>query len=117
MTLCRGDVCVTAPILFEHVDSGFSLDVLCTVRPPPPAIVGPTVDCLNDFVNGAPVENVILISYEAPQQAAPISNDAFAIRLTNSVGDVVAERSGSPVFEKPNPPASSCNPYCTEGTL
>ena len=119
MSLCRGEVCVTARIRFDDLDGGFPLSVNCPVRPPP-TIAGPTVDCGNELIEPSKenyVENVILIEYRAPQQATPIEMDIFTIRLTNGAGDVVAERNGSPIFAMPNPPAASCNPYCTEGTL
>ena len=119
MSLCRGEVCVTARIRFDEIDSGLPLAVNCPVRPPP-AVAGPTVDCLNEFTEpskGNFVQNVISILYRAPQQATPIEMDIFTIRLTNGAGDVVAKRNGSPIFAMPNPPAASCNPYCTEGTL
>lgn len=110
---------MTARIRFDDLDGGFPLSVNCPVRPPP-TIAGPTVDCGNELIEPSKenyVENVILIEYRAPQQATPIEMDIFTIRLTNGAGDVVAERNGSPIFAMPNPPAASCNPYCTEGTL
>lgn len=121
MSLCRGAVCVTARIRFMDLDggSGFPLGVNCPVRPPP-TVDGPTVDCGNELIEPSKdnyVENVILIEYRAPEQATPIEKDVFTIRLTNAAGDVVAERLGSPVFVMPNPPAASCNPHCTDGTL
>ena len=119
MTLCRNDVCITSRIRFDSLDSRFPLEVGCPIRPAPTE-PGPSVDCGNELNQPSKdnyVENVISISYRAPQQQTPIEKDVFSIRLTDGTGHVVAERSGSPAVVRPNPPAASCNPYCGGGTL
>ncbi len=121
MSLCRADACVSAGIRFNSLDgsSGFPLEVNCPVRTAGP-LDGPAVDCVNELIEPSKdnyVANAIVIDYRAPQQATSIEKDVFTIRLTNAAGDLVAERIGSPVYATPNPPAASCNPYCSLGTL
>ncbi len=122
VSLCRNDDCLTARIRFDNLDSGTTvpLAVNCPVSSPPSAVEGVSIHCSNEFEEpskGTYIEKVVAILYIAPQRATPIEKDVLTIRLTNVAGDVVAERTGSPVFTTPNPPAASCNPYCTVGTL
>jgi hypothetical protein len=105
MSLCRDEVCTSARIRFDSLDSALPLEVTCAVRPPPTIPFGPTVDCVNELTEPAKdnfVENVISILYEAPQEAVPVEMSVFTIRLTDAAGKVMAERTGGlPLFAGP----------------